>query len=132
LYTQKLYITRLYIVSPNDRYEDRFEEAQQEAQAARRGTWTISASEQAQLTDRDDGVGEDGCEQKATPSPSPLPPPPTPKLGPTPQEPNLPSVPPPQQPSRQIGADCSTGASNVSVVLGSKGDRDGDGIAYEK
>ncbi len=39
---------------------------------------------------------------------------------------------PPQQPSRQIGADCSTGPSNVPVVPGSKGDRDGDGIAYEK
>jgi endonuclease YncB( thermonuclease family) len=63
LCTQKLYIIRLYIGSPNDRYEDRFEEAQQEAQAARRGTWTISASERAQLTDRDNGVGEDGCEQ---------------------------------------------------------------------
>jgi micrococcal nuclease len=124
---------QVYIVSPNDKYEDRFEEAQDEAQEAEIGIWELSASEQAQLTDRDNGIGGGGCEQKATPPPPPppLPSPPTPELRPTPQEPDLPSVPTPQQPSPQSGADCSAGVRDVPVVPGSKGDRDGDGIACE-
>ena len=38
---------QVYIISPNDKYEDRFEEAQDEAQAAERGVWALSASEQS-------------------------------------------------------------------------------------
>ncbi len=48
---------QVYIVDPNDEYEDRFEEAQAEAQAAERGIWALAESELALLTDRGNGVG---------------------------------------------------------------------------
>ena len=37
---------QVYIVDPNDKYEDRFEETQSGAQAAELGIWGLSASEQ--------------------------------------------------------------------------------------
>src|SRR5918995_148507 len=43
-----------------------------------------------------------------------------------------PSPQPAPQSSPSTGADCSTGVRNVPVPPGSKGDRDGDGIACEK
>jgi len=61
-----------------------------------------------------------------TPPPSP----PTrsaPSPAPTPDEPS-----PPPQPTKSSGADCSSGARNVPVAPGSKGDRDSDGTACEK
>jgi micrococcal nuclease len=45
--------------------------------------------------------------------------------------PTLPPPPPAQTPAPSSGADCSTGAKNVPVSPGSKGDRDKDGIACE-
>jgi micrococcal nuclease len=117
---------QVYIVSPNDEYEDRFEEAQNEAQAAARGIWGLSATEQSQLKDRGNGIGGEGCEQEAeTPPERPLQPDPEPSPEPTPER-DVPSAPTPKN-----GADCSAGAKNVPVVPGSKGDRDKDGIACE-
>ncbi len=43
---------QVYTVPPNDRYVDRFEDAQAEAQGLDRGVWLLSFDEQAQLTDR--------------------------------------------------------------------------------
>jgi micrococcal nuclease len=48
---------QVYTVSPNDKYEDRFEEAQEEAKEAEIGIWALSASEQNQLADLDNGIG---------------------------------------------------------------------------
>ncbi len=120
---------QIYIVSPNDKYEDRFEEAQEEAQAAERGIWALSASEQAQLTDRGNGIGGEGCEEEASPPPPPPSPDPSPDLPAAPDPSPSPSPPPPSLPS--AGVDCSTGVKNVPVVPGSKGDKDGDGKACE-
>ena|SRR5215208_4958855 len=140
---------QVYTVRPNDRYEDRFEEAQDAAQEAELGIWGLSSSEQALLADRGNGIGGEQCSPMATPmQPPPAPPPPTQPAPtpdvPTPDEltpdvPSTPDVPPtpdvpstPARPTPSSGADCSTGVSNVPVVPGSKGDGDGDGIACEK
>ena|SRR5215203_3228742 len=133
---------QVYIVSPNDKYENRFEEAQEEAQVARRGIWALTASEQALLTDRGNGVGGDGClkEQPETPpeappavpepDPDPLPEPDLPSVTPTPTpKQNTPSTPPSS--GRSSGADCSTGAKDVPVIPGSKGGGDDEGIGCE-
>jgi len=48
---------QVYTVSPNDKYEDRFEEAQEAAQEEELGTWGLSYSEQDVLADRDNGIG---------------------------------------------------------------------------
>jgi hypothetical protein len=138
---------QVYTVRPNDRYEDRFEEAQDAAQEADLGIWGLSSSEQALLADRGNGIGGEKCSPMATPmQPPPAPPPPiqpapTPDVPtpdePTPDVPSSPDVPstpdaspPPARPTPSSGADCSTGVSNVPVTPGSKGD--GDGIACEK
>ncbi len=52
-------------VPPNDRYVDRFEDTQAEAQGLDRGIWSLSSDEQAQLTDRGNGIGG-GCNTEAT------------------------------------------------------------------
>jgi len=72
---------QVYIVDPNDKYEDRFEEAQAEAQAAQRGIWRLPLAELALLTDRGNAIGGDGCQPKGTP-------PPPPKAPPTPPRPD--------------------------------------------
>ena len=80
------------IFPPNEKYVDRFEAVQAEAQAVPLGIWALSITEQAQLTDRNNGVGTgDGCQQKAAPPPKALPPPPP--APPPPSAPNVPSVP---------------------------------------
>jgi hypothetical protein len=143
---------QVYTVSPNDKYEDRFGEAQEEAQEAEIGIWGLSASEQDNLADLDNGIGGgEECQPKATPPPPPPPPPPAPSPAPNPAPspspsptpshapspapnptpiPDRPSV--PVAPTPSSGADCSTGVRNVPVVPGSKGDGDGDGKACEK
>ena len=45
-------------------YEDRFEEAQDEAQDAEIGIWGLSTSEQDQLADLDNGIGGEECVQE--------------------------------------------------------------------
>jgi len=69
---------QVYTVSPNDRYEDRFEEAQEVAQEAEIGIWGLSSSEQDLLADRGNGIGGEECSPMATPTPPPMPPPPMP------------------------------------------------------
>ena len=81
---------QVYTVPPNDRYVDRFEEAQEEAQAAERGIWGLAAAEQGELADRENGIGGSGCadEQNARPKPEPKPKPqpkPQPKPEPRPE-----------------------------------------------
>lgn len=69
----------------------RFEEAQAEAQAVPLGIWALSIAEQAQLTDRDNGIGTgDGCQPRAAPPPKASPSPPAP---PSPSAPEIPSAP---------------------------------------
>ena len=46
--------------SPNTRYMDRFEEAQDEDCEARRGIWSLSEGELCWLRDRGNGIGG-GC-----------------------------------------------------------------------
>src|SRR5918997_3952202 len=67
---------QVYIVDPNDKYEERFDETQAEAQVARRGMWGLYPAELALLTDRGNGIRASGCTHKATPQPPPPPPPP--------------------------------------------------------
>ena len=66
---------QLYIVSPNDRYEVTFSQAQDLARQAQRGIWELTKEQQCELADRGNGIGEgsSGCEGQA--------PPPTPDPG---------------------------------------------------
>jgi micrococcal nuclease len=140
---------QVYTVSPNDRYEDRFEEAQDAAQEAEIGIWGLSSSEQDLLADRGNGIGGEECSPRSNSIPPP-PPPPAPASTPDIPEPDIPEpdipepdVPEPEVPTPNVrpsapnvptpssGADCSTGVKDVPVVPGSKGDRDSDGIACE-
>ncbi len=76
---------QLYIVEPNDRYEDRFEEAQEEARTAERGLWALPASELGALADRGNGIGGGGgCAPEQTTPPETPPPEPTPDPEPDP------------------------------------------------
>ena len=126
---------------PEDNYEDRFEEAQDEAQDAEIGIWGLSASEQAQLADLDNGIGGEECVQEEKTPPEQSETDDADRDG-VPDESNAPSVTPtpsipeappatPQPPAVQSGVDCSTGVSDVPVVPGGKGDRDYDGIPCE-
>src|SRR5215218_11343642 len=104
---------QVYTVPPNDRYEDRFQEAQEAAQEAELGIWGLSSSEQALLADRGNGIGGEQCSPMATPmQPPPAPPPPTqPAPTPdvstpdelTPNVPSTPDVPAPDVPSPLLG-----------------------------
>ena len=67
---------QLYVVPPNDRYEARFSQAQDQARQAQRGIWELSKEQQCELADRGNGIGEGspGCEgQPPTPTPGPTP-----------------------------------------------------------
>ncbi len=142
---------QVYIVDPNDEYEDRFEEAQAEAQEAERGIWGLSTSEQAQLADRDNGIGSDECQPKATPPPPPPPPAPSPAPSPAPNRsprpapspapnptpiPDIPSAPsagaPPAGRSGLTCADFSSEAeASAAIPSNPQLDRDRDGRACE-
>ena len=58
---------------PNTRYADRFEAAQGRARAAGLGIWMLSSEQQAQLEDRGNGIGGEGCTPVAPPPPPPAP-----------------------------------------------------------
>jgi micrococcal nuclease len=139
---------QVYTVPPNDRYENRFEEAQEAAQEAEIGIWGLSSAEQDLLADRGNGIGGEECSPRANSTPPPPPPPapvPTPDVSepdvpepdvpepdvPEPDAPTPDAPPTPAQPAPSIGANCKTSPKNVPVVPGSKGDGDGDGIACE-
>ena len=114
---------QVYTVPPNDRYEDRFQEAQEAAQEAELGIWGVSSSEQALLADRGNGIGGEQCSQRAnqtpprTPPPPPQPPPTKPNPTPTTDVPD-PDVPTsdvrpstPAQPTPSSGGATPTGGS---------------------
>jgi len=63
---------QLFIVSPNDRYEATFREAQDEARQAHKGIWGLSKDEQCELADRGNGIGEGspGCEEQRSADPA--------------------------------------------------------------
>jgi endonuclease YncB( thermonuclease family) len=49
---------QLYIVPPNDRYEARFSQAQDQARQAQRGIWGLPKDQQCELADRGNEIGE--------------------------------------------------------------------------
>ena len=136
---------QVYIIDPNDKYEDRFEEAQAEAQAVPLGIWALPIAEQAQLTDRGNGIGTgDGCQPKVAPPPKAPPPPPQPQPQPTPSPPPpkrtpLPQPPPQSSPALAPGGDvdCSDFSSSAEAMPyllpgdPHRLDRDKDGIPCE-
>ena len=65
---------QLYVVSPNDRFEARFSQAQDQARQAQRGIWGLPKDQQCELADRGNGIGEGspGC-QGQVPRPAPDP-----------------------------------------------------------
>ncbi len=65
---------QLYVVPPNNRYEARFSQAQDQARQAQRGIWGLPKDQQCELADRGNGIGErsPGCQGQApTPTPDP-------------------------------------------------------------
>jgi micrococcal nuclease len=68
---------QLDIVSPNDRYEARFRQAQEQARQAQRGIWGLPKNQQCQLANHGNGIGRGspGCSGR---NPGPAPPRPTP------------------------------------------------------
>jgi micrococcal nuclease len=65
---------QLYVVPPNDRFEARFSQAQDQARQAQRGIWGLPKDQQCELADRGNGVGEGspGCQgQVLRPAPDP-------------------------------------------------------------
>jgi len=78
--------------SPKGTYVDCFRAAQEEARAAGRGLWGLSAEQLAQQTDRDNGIGGAGCTQKSQPkAPLKQQPQPTPEPTPDVDTPNTPT-----------------------------------------
>jgi hypothetical protein len=65
---------QLYVVPPNDRFEARFSQAQDQARQAQRGIWGLPKAQQCELADRGNAIGEGspGC-QGAVPMPAPDP-----------------------------------------------------------
>jgi len=84
---------QLEIVSPNDRYEETFSQAQETARRAHRGIWGLSKDEQCELANHGNGIGE-GSPQCRGNRPQPNPPQPNPPR-PNPPEPNAPQPNPP-------------------------------------
>ncbi len=54
---------QLYVVPPNDKYEPRFRQAQQQARTAGRGIWGLTTQQQCELANRGNGIGKGspGC-----------------------------------------------------------------------
>jgi micrococcal nuclease len=134
---------------PNVKYVDRFLAAQEEARAAGRGLWGLSAEELAAQTDRDNGIGGGGCPEEAAepvpqpkprpqpkPQPTPLPQPsPQPAPQPTPQPQPVPQSQPAASPDGDV--DCpdfgSSAEAQPYLLPGDpyRLDRDKDGIPCE-
>jgi micrococcal nuclease len=66
---------QVYTVSPNDKYDGKFEEAQEEAMDDDIGIWGLSRNEQCKLADRGNGIGEGTpqCMSRQQPAPEPQP-----------------------------------------------------------
>jgi micrococcal nuclease len=93
---------QIYTVPPNDKYEDRFRAAQEEARSQGLGIWGLSSDEQSRLRDLGNGIGSDECTPEDPPPepPPPQPPPAPPPSSPPPPNPvpNLPPSPAPDPP----------------------------------
>ena len=79
---------QLYVLSPNDRYETRFRQSQEQAKQAQRGIWGLPKDQQCELADRGNGIGEGSPECSGNPR-QPGPPQPSPPE-PSPPQPNPP------------------------------------------
>ena len=66
---------QVYTVEPNSKYEDRYEEAQDEAKEEDLGIWGFGKQEQCELANRGNGIGEGSptCKKKAVAAPKPQP-----------------------------------------------------------
>jgi micrococcal nuclease len=64
---------QLDIVSPNDRYEARFRQAQEQARRAQRGIWGLPKNQQCQLANLGNGIGggSHGCAGSPRQTPNP-------------------------------------------------------------
>ena len=64
---------QLWVIAPNDKYEARFRQAQQQARTAERGIWGLTKQQQCQLANHDNGIGEGspGCDSTAPQPPNP-------------------------------------------------------------
>jgi Staphylococcal nuclease homologue len=64
---------QVYTVSPNDGYENSFEEAQDEAREDALGIWGLRTQEQCKLANHGNGIGEGSpmCEKKEQAAPPP-------------------------------------------------------------
>ena len=62
---------QLDILPPNDRYEARFRQAQEQARQAQRGIWGLPQNQQCQLANLGNGIGEGapGCSSNLGPAP---------------------------------------------------------------
>ena len=65
-------LAQVYTVSPNDEYETRFINAQQQAISAGLGIWGLPAEQQALQNERGNGIGG-GCVAAPEPAPEPAP-----------------------------------------------------------
>jgi micrococcal nuclease len=65
---------QLYVVPPNDRFEARYSQAQDQARRMQRGIWSLPKAQQCELADRGNGIGEGSprC-QGQVPRPAPDP-----------------------------------------------------------
>ncbi len=96
---------QVYIVEPNDRYEDRFREAQEEARVAGRGLWALPASELEALADRGNGIGGGGgCAPEVTTAAPKAPPPPEPIPDPVAEPDPMPDLDAPDTPGTGGGS----------------------------
>jgi micrococcal nuclease len=64
---------QLYTVSPNDKHEDTFKAAQDEAREEDRGIWDLNRQQQCKLANHGNGIGEGSpmCKKKEQPAPKP-------------------------------------------------------------
>lgn len=62
---------QVWVIDPNDRYEARFRQAQQQARTAELGIWGLTRQQQCQLANHGNGIGEGspGCQAGRSPSP---------------------------------------------------------------
>ncbi len=110
---------QLAIFPPNDRYVERFEDAQEEARTAGRGLWGLSAEDQAAQTNRGNGIGSGECGESETTQAQSSPPPPPQKSEPAPPpqpRPPTPAPPPPPQPNPSPAPPFKAGGSAEGPV----------------
>ena len=121
-------LAQVYTVSPNDEYETRFVNAQQQAISSGLGIWGLPYEQQVLQNDQGNNIGG-GCVAAPPPEPEPVPEP-EPQPAPEPAPAQTPSPPPPD-------VNCSDfpelGDPQDWLLPGDPHglDRDGDGDACE-